>query len=119
MNRHHPYNSSFEHSSGRRGGYSPGHVSDRGGYRNSERGGFRGRGGIRGRGGYSNYDSTMSTQGGYDHGHKQGDMGGYNSYEHQPNSYYQNGYADSTPAQFASQSSGYNQGYSKFEGAHQ
>ena len=61
----------------------------------------------------------MSTQGGYDHGHKQGDMGGYNSYEHQPNSYYQNGYADSTPAQFASQSSGYNQGYSKFEGAHQ
>jgi hypothetical protein len=60
----------------------------------------------------------MSHPGSYDQGHKPGDMGGYN-YEHQSNSYYQNGYADSTPAQFAPPSSGYNQGYPKYEGAPQ
>jgi len=120
MNRHHPYNSNFEQSPGRRGNYSPGHGSDRGSYRSSERGGFRGRGGFnRGRGGYSSYDSNISNQGSYDHGNKQGDIGGYNAYDHQPNSYYQNEYADSTPAQFSSQSTGYNQGYPKFEGAPQ
>ena len=121
MNRHHPYNSNFEHSPGRRGNYSPGHGSDRGSYRSSERGGFRGRGGFnRGRGGYSSYDSNISNhQGSYDHGNKQSDIGGYNAYDHQPNSYYQNEYSDSTPAQFSSQSPGYNQGYPKFEGAPQ
>ena len=117
MNRHHPYTASFEIPPARRG--NPGPGSDRGGYRSSERGGFRGRGGFsRGRGGYAHYDSNMSNQGSYDHGHKLGDMGGYN-YEHQSNSYYQNGYADSTPAHFVAQSPGYNQGYPKFEGTPQ
>jgi hypothetical protein len=117
MNRHHPYNASFESPPPRRG--NPGPGSDRGGYRSSERGGFRGRGGFsRGRGGYAHYDSNMSNQGSYDHGHKLGDMGGYN-YEHQSNAYYQNGYPDSTPAHFAAQTSSYNQGYPKFEGAPQ
>jgi hypothetical protein len=66
----------------------------------------------------------MSNHGAYDQGHSQGEMGGYNSYEHPPSAqqpYYSgNSYADSTPAHFlpsAPQSAGYTQGYPKFEGA--
>jgi len=126
MNRHHPYGQSFEHSPGRRGNNSPGLGGDRG-HRYTERGAppFRGRGGFaRGRGGYGSYDASMSNHGAYDQGHNQSEMGGYNSYEHPPSAqqaYYSgNSYADSTPAHFppsAPQSAGYNQGYSKFEGA--
>ncbi|CAA7264776.1 unnamed protein product [Cyclocybe aegerita] len=120
MNRHHPYNSSFEHSPGRRGNSSPGPTGDRG-HRHQERGGapFRGRGGFnRGRGGYSHYDSNMNNHNSYDQGHNQGDMGGY-GYDQLPNSqqpYYQNSnYADSTPAHFPPQPTGYGHGYPKYE----
>jgi len=64
----------------------------------------------------------MSNQGPYDQGYNQGDMGGYNTYEHQPDPqpspYYQNNsYPESTPAHFsAPPPSGYNHGYSKYEG---
>ncbi|KAF8963917.1 hypothetical protein BDZ97DRAFT_1818529 [Flammula alnicola] len=124
MNRHHPYNASFEHSPGRRGNNSPGPGTDRG-HRYPDRGGppFRGRGGFnRGRAGYGNYDASMSHHGPYDQGHHPGDMGGYSNYEHPPSpqqSYYQsNPYADSTPTHFPSpppQSAGYSQGYPKYE----
>ncbi|KAJ3505641.1 hypothetical protein NLJ89_g7313 [Agrocybe chaxingu] len=54
----------------------------------------------------------------YDQGH-QGDMGGY-GYDQPPNSqqpYYQSSnYADSTPAHFPPQPTGYGLGYSKYEG---
>jgi hypothetical protein len=124
MNRHHPYNASFEHSPGRRGNNSPGPGSDRG-HRYQDRGGapFRGRGGFsRGRGGYGNYDTGMNSHNAYDQGH--GDMVPYNNYEPPPSSqqsyYGSNPYADSTPAHFpppSSAQSGYSQGYSKYEGA--
>lgn len=126
MNRHHPYNSSFEHSPGRRGNNSPGPGNDRG-LRYQDRGGapFRGRGGFnRGRGGYGGYDTSLSNHNSYDQGHNSGTMD-YNTYEHPPPSsqppYYQtNPYADTTPTHFAppsSAQSGYGQGYSKYEGA--
>jgi len=55
---------------------------------------------------------------GYDQGPGPGDMGPYNDYEPSSN-YYQNpSYSEPTPAQFPPQSSGFNHGYSKFEGAH-
>ncbi|KAF8910020.1 hypothetical protein CPB84DRAFT_1764381 [Gymnopilus junonius] len=121
MNRHHPYNTSFEHSP-RRG--SPGPAADRG-HRYPERGGppFRGRGGYsRGRGGYGHYDQGLPNPSAYDQGHTQPDYSAYNSYEPPPTSaqsYYQSGnYADSTPTHFppsAPHSAGYNQPYPKYE----
>uniref|UniRef100_A0A8H7YAD6 RRM domain-containing protein n=1 Tax=Psilocybe cubensis TaxID=181762 RepID=A0A8H7YAD6_PSICU len=123
MNRHHPYGANFDHSSpGRRGNHSPAPPGDRG-HRYPDRGGppFRARGGgfQRGRGGYGHYDQGMSNQGAYDQGPSQNDFGGYNNYEPPPpnhqQSYYQNSYADSTPAHFppSTGQSGY-QDYSKF-----
>ncbi|KAF9055909.1 hypothetical protein BJ165DRAFT_457336 [Panaeolus papilionaceus] len=119
MNRHHPYNASFEHSPARRGNNSPGPGEPR--HRYSDRGGapFRGRGGgyNRGRGGYSNYDSGAS----YDQGHSQNDISGYHNYEQPPTNqhpYYQDhSYSSSTPAHFPpppQSSSGY-QAYNKYE----
>jgi len=126
MNRHHPYSASFEHSPGRRGNNSPGPGPDRG-HRYPAAGGgpFRGRGGFnRGRGGYGNFDANMNNQGAFDQGHNQSELGGYDDYDNPPttqHSYYQNNnYADSTPTQFppsATLPTGYNHGYSKFEGA--
>ena len=119
MNRHHPYGGTFDYS--RRGNNSPVPGHERA--RHNDRGGFRGRGGYRGRGGgggagnyQNNYDGGMSN--GYDQGPGPGDMGPYNDYEPSSN-YYQNpSYSEPTPAQFPPQSSGFNHGYSKFEGAH-
>ncbi|KAF9486353.1 hypothetical protein BDN70DRAFT_902508 [Pholiota conissans] len=121
MNRHHPYNSSFEHSPGRRGNNSPGPGADRG-HRYQDRGGapFRGRGSYnRGRGGYGSYDNM--SHGAYDQGHNSGDMGPYNNYEPPPSSqqsyYGSNPYADATPAHFPPPPPpGYGQDYPKYEG---
>ena len=127
MNRHHPYNGSFEHSPGRRGNNSPGPGNDRG-HRYQDRGGapFRGRGGFsRGRGGYGGYDTNLSNHSAYDQGHSSSDVDSYGNYERpplssQPPYYHSNPYADTTPSHFAppsSAQSGYGEGYPKYEGA--
>lgn len=66
----------------------------------------------------------MSNTNAYDQGHPHGDMGPYNDYEPQAppqTSYYQaSNYGTAPPAQFtaaAPSSAGYDQGYSKLEGA--
>ena len=124
MNRHHPYSASFEQSPTRRGNGSPGPGPDRGHrYPATGGGAFRCRGGFsRGRGGYGNFDASINNHGAFDQGHNQSNMGGYDDYDNPPtsqHSYYQNNnYADT--AHFppsATQPTGYNHGYSKFEGA--
>jgi len=119
MNRHHPYNQSFENS--RRGGNSSGVFGpDRSHHRGGHRGGGRNIGRNRGGGSFNNtYDSSPIP---YDQGPPpQGDSGPYNNYSNVQDPYYLNGggYNAGPPDQYgAGAQDGYGQGYTgSFEGA--
>ncbi|EIW87088.1 hypothetical protein CONPUDRAFT_79258 [Coniophora puteana RWD-64-598 SS2] len=112
MNRHHPYNQSFENS--RRGGNSSGAFGpDRSHHRGGHRGGGRNVGRNRGGGSFNNtYDSSPSP---YDQGPPpQGDSGPYNNYSNVQDPYYLNGggYNAGPPDQYGGGAQdGYGQGY--------